>query len=430
MEKFFGRDFVLRKKKVLVHGTAESLQKFFADAVSRDFEIIGVLGDDKISVQGLEVFTPQNLPNVLLKLVDGIIFTDVDTHKSMIDFFVRAGFAPRKIILWDAARAWASLNIPDRDGTPTIFFCGLEFHLRNDADKNFFAQMLWQLNNQRRVKNLPPQMYSAASEQSYRQIMGKPLDLNNTRTFAEKLYWLKIFDATPIKSRLADKYLVRSWVAEKIGDEYLIPLLGVWDDFDDINFDDLPDQFVLKCNHGSAMNIICRDKKTFDMQNAREKLNAWLAFDFATWFLELHYSRIDRKIIAEKFLSDGTASDINDYKFWCFDGRVEYVQVDRNRSTDHVQKFYSVDWEPLDMIISGHKLDTAVSEKPPMLEKMLKIAETLSVGFGIVRVDLYCLGDKIYFGEMTFTPLAGYIQWKPQEVDHLIGNLVKLKPDN
>lgn len=180
--------------------------------------------------------------------------------------------------------------------------------------------------------------------------MGKPLDFNDLRTFTEKLQWLKIFDATPIKSRLADKYLVRNWVAEKIGQEYLIPLLGVWDDFDDIDFDDLPDQFVLKCNHGSGMNIIVRDKKTFDKQQAREKLNSWLAFDYGmSDGIELHYTRIDRKIIAEKYIEEMNGG-LLDYKFHCFNGTVKFIQTigDRDliKHTGH-QNFYNLKWNAL-----------------------------------------------------------------------------------
>ena len=250
----------MRKKKVLLHGTAQSLQNFFADAVSRDFEILGIIGDDKISVRGLEVFTPQNFPKVLLRLVDGIISTDAAAHQELTKFFIERGVAPRKIILWDAAQGWQFFALQD-DDTPTIYFCGLEFHIRDEDDEKFSQQIFWQLNHQRYVKNIPPQMYSAALEQDFQKRMGKPFDINKPRTFTEKLQWLKIFDATPIKSRLADKLLVRRWVAEKIGEQYLIPLLGAWDNFDDINFDELPDQFVLKCNHGSGMNIIVRDKK-------------------------------------------------------------------------------------------------------------------------------------------------------------------------
>ena len=306
----------MRKKKVLLHGTPDSLQKFFSDAVSRDFEIVAVLSEEpeKISVN-LEVLKPQSLPKFVFNLVDGIIFTSKDTAAA--NLLIKQGIAPRKIILWDAAQGWQVFGGQDSDGTKVVYFCGLEFHLRDKVDEKFLSETVWRLQNQRQVKNLSPQRYAAGLAQDYQRYTGKPLDFNNLTTFTEKVQWLKIYDSTPLKSRLADKYAVRRWVADKIGAQYLIPLLGVWDDFDDIDFDELPDQFVLKCNHGCGMNIIVRDKKTFNKQRAREKINAWLAFDLTCLFLELHYTRIKRKILAEQFMTNGNLPDLIDYKFWC-----------------------------------------------------------------------------------------------------------------
>ena len=282
----------MRKKKVLVQGTLDSLQNFFADAVSNDYEVVAILSEEDISVEDddepLEVLSPRSLPKFIYKLIDGIIFTDA--KGAFVKSFLKQGLAPRKIILWDADEGWGTLNLPDSDGTPVIYFCGLEFHIRNKKDEEFYEESFWQLQNDRLYKNLEPQQYAQILTRVFQYATGKALDLNNVRTFTEKLQWLKIYDATPLKSRLADKYLVRNWIAEKIGSQYLIPLLGVWDDFDEINFDDLPDQFVLKCNHGCGMNIIVRDKKIFDVQRAREKINAWLAVDYGAASLELHYT--------------------------------------------------------------------------------------------------------------------------------------------
>lgn len=422
----------MRKKKVLVHGTPDSLQKFFSDAVSYDYDVVAVLSEEKISIEldekELEVFAPQTLPKLIYSLVDGIIITDAVTNNALIKTFLNLGTEPRKIILWNEQQGWGNLKLSDKDGTPVIYFCGLEFHIKNEDDAKFFNETVRQFQMNHRSKNTPPQFYPAVLAQNYQQRMGKPLDFNHLTTFTEKMQWIKIYDATPLKSRLADKYLVRRWVADKIGEKYLIPLLGVWNDFDDIDFDELPDQFVLKCNHGCGMNIIVRDKKTFDKRNAREKINAWLAVDYSgAWkTFELHYTRIKRKIIAEKFITDKKNIDVNDYKFWCFDGRVEFVQVDRNRSTGHLQKFYSTDWEPLAFIIGGHTPDNEIAEKPSTLKEMLNIAEKLSADFDIVRVDLYCVKDKIYFGEMTFTPLGGNIKWLPEGTDEYFGSLLTL----
>ena len=418
----------MRKKKVLVHGTLESLQKFFSDAVSHDYEIVAILSKKKFSIQGFEIFTPRDVPRFVYKLVDAVIFTSVTTLDEL-KIFTKRGLELQKIILWDSNEGWKLFCYRDADGTEVILFCGLELHLRDEEDKIFFNDTYNRLQNQRLFKNLNPQVYPNVLAEDFKRRTGHTLDFNNLRTFTEKLQWLKIFDSTPLKSRLADKYLVRNWVSEKIGEQYLIPLLGVWDNFDDIDFDELPDQFVLKCNHGSGMNIIVRDKKSFDVTRAREKINAWLATDFASLFLELHYTNIKRKIIVEKFMPADNESDIPDYKFWCFDGHVEYIQVDRNRSTNHVQRFYSVNWEPLSFNICGHTIDKKISEKPSSLETMLNIAKKLSAGFNFVRVDLYLIEGKIYFGEMTFTPLCGYFKWNPEDIDYYLGSLIRLNSD-
>ncbi len=415
------------RKKILVHGTADSLQKFFADAVSRDYEFVAILSDapEKISVAKLEVFAPKNLPAFTLKLVDAIIFT---ADKSSVELFLRRGLAPRKIILWDAARGWEFFSLRDADGTQRTYFCGLEFHIRNDDDAKFFGETRWRMQIQRQVKNLNPQFYPAVLAQGFRQRMRRPLNLNNPRTFTEKLQWIKLYDAAPIKSRLADKYLVRRWIADKIGAQYLIPLLGVWDDFDDIDFDDLPDQFVLKCNHGSGMNVIVRDKSTFDKRAAREKINAWLAFDYSALCLELHYTRIKRKIIAEKFMADGDLPQPTDYKFYTFGGKPVYCLNMSDRATSLKQDFFDMNWHVTNIVMSDYPpSDHPENIAPPKnFELMKKLAATLAEGFDFVRVDFYEVDGHVYFGEMTFTPGAGNFYYKSAGTDEYLGSLLTL----
>lgn len=423
----------MRRKKVLVHGTPDSLQKFFNDAISRDFDIIGLLSDEpeKISVKPLEVLSPQAVNKFALNLIDGIIFTGKD--KSAVNFFVNQGLAPRKIILWDAAQGWQHFGGRDKDGSQVVFIAGLEFHIKNDDDAKFFYQMQHWLKIQRQSKNINPQLYPAVLAQSFQQRMKRPLDFNNPQTFTEKLQWIKIFDATPIKSRLADKYLVRRWVAEKIGEQYLIPLLGVWNDFDDINFDELPDQFVLKCNHGSGFNVIVRDKKTFDKRQAREKLNAWLAVDYSVFFLEMHYTRINRKIIAEKFMANGDLPDIENYKFWCFNGEPIFCGFDSGRTADgNIDNlridYFDMDWKPNDFENGAHPRSDHPEKipRPKNFKLMKKLAATLAEGFAFVRVDFYEIDGKVYFGEMTFTPGAGNFYYKSVGTDEYLGELLKL----
>ena len=416
----------MRKRKVFVHGTADSLQKFFADAAGRDFEIVAILSEDNVS-GNFEVIAPHVLPKFNYGLVDGIIFTG---DKAIADYFLRQGIEPRKIILWDERQGWQMFGGRDKDGVQVAFIYGLEFHIRNQEDAQFFNESVWRFQMQRQVKNLNPQMYPAILARDFQQRMGRPLDFNNPRTFTEKLQWLKIYDATPIKSRLADKYRVRRWVADKIGQEYLIPLLGVWDDLDDIDFDDLPNQFVLKCNHGSGMNIIVRDKATFDKQAAREKINSWLTADYScVWnAFEMHYTRIKRKIIAEKFMANGNEPDLTDYKFWCFGGKPTVVQCETDRSTDLRFDYFDMNFNHTDIERSDHRLSDHPEKirKPKNFKLMKKLAAKLAEGFAFVRVDFYEIDGHIYFGEMTFTPGAGNFYYKSAGTDEYLGDLLTL----
>ena len=425
----------MRKKKVLVHGTPDSLQRFFSDAVSYDFEVVAILSEEKISVEfddkEIDVIAPQALPKLVYGLIDGIIITDAMASNDLVKFFLKQGTEPRKIILWDAAQGWGNLELRDKDGTPVIYFCGLEFHIRNDDDAKFLNKIFRQLQTQRQIKNLSPQLYPAILAEKFRQRTGKPLDFNHLTTFTEKLQWLKLFDSTSLKSLLADKYRVRRWIAEKIGQEYLIPLLGVWDDFDDIDFDALPEQFVLKCNHGCGMNIIVHDKKSFDIERAREKINAWLAVDWGMVNFEFHYSPIKRKIIAEKLMKNGDAPDIDNYKFWCFNETPIFCGYDGGRTPDGNMDdlridYFDMNWKPTTFENASHPRSDHPEKirKPKNFELMKELAATLAAGFAFVRVDLYEIDGRVYFGEMTFEPGAGYFSYKSEGTDEYLGSLL------
>ncbi|MBR4903240.1 MAG: hypothetical protein IKZ53_01050 [Selenomonadaceae bacterium] len=423
----------MRKKKVLVHGTAESMNNFFSDAVSNDYEVVALLSEENISSE-IEILSPKNLPKVIYKLIDGIIITNAESNKKIVKYFLKQGIEPRKIILWDTQQGWGIINLSYKNGTQVIYFCGLEFHIRNEDDMKFFTMIHEWLQQQRQIKNLDTKFYPSVLVQQFQQRTGKPLDFNNLQTFTQKMQWIKIFGATPLKSHLADKYLVRYWIAEKIGAEYLIPLLGVWNDFDDINFDDLPNQFVLKCNHGWNMNIIIRDKKSLDLREAREKINGWLAVDFgAQPALEVHYSRIDRKIIAEKFMRNGDLPDIDNYKFWCFNGTPVFCGFDSGRTADGNISNLRIDYFDMNWKSNGFEnADHPRSEhpekipKPKNFELMKELAATLAEGFAFVRVDFYEIEGKVYFGEMTFTPGAGNFSYKSEGTDEYLGSLLKL----
>lgn len=282
--------------------------------------------------------------------------------------------------------------------------------------------------------NLPPEKYEEALKIRFKLTTGENLDLENPKTFAEKIKWLILYDSTPIKTRLADKYLVRNWIKEKIGEQYLIPLLGVWDNFDEIDFDTLPNQFVLKTNHGSGMNLVVKDKSKLDMDAARKKFNQWLQTNYAFYFLELHYMNIPPKIIAEKYMEE--QGFLNDYKLMCFGGEVKFLYVntervsDPNGNGDHRLTSFTKDWEKMPVIlIPDYKPSDRDIPRPKNLDQMIHLAEILSKGFAFVRVDFYEVKDHVYFGEMTFTPDGGY-RPIPEEFGYEMGSWIQLPPQS
>ncbi|MBQ6249941.1 MAG: glycosyltransferase [Oscillospiraceae bacterium] len=275
---------------------------------------------------------------------------------------------------------------------------------------------------------LPPEKYPEELKLWYKRVTGDELDLDNPKTCNEKLQWLKLYDATPLKTRLADKYLVRDWVKEKIGEEYLIPLLGVWDSFDEIDFDKLPNQFALKANHGSAWNIIVKDKATFDRAEAKKKFDTWMHQNFAfRWGMELHYMNIPPKIIAEQYMEN--LDQLIDYKVWCSDGKARFIWVDTDRFTAHKRTLFTLDWERLPITMGDHyPMDTRDIPKPVNLEKMIRFAELMCQDFCQVRVDFYEVDGKLYFGEMTFTSTSGTDRTNPRSFERELGDLITLPP--
>lgn len=274
---------------------------------------------------------------------------------------------------------------------------------------------------------LYPEEYPKELEEWYESVTGKRLDLDNPKTFNEKIQWLKLYDKNPLKTVLTDKYLVREWIKEKIGEQYLIPLLGVWDSFDDIDFDKLPDKFVLKTTHSSGWNIIVKDKNLLDINEAREKINFWMKRNYAlNWGFELHYSDIKPRIIAEKYIEN--LNDLFDYKILCFHGKPKYIWVDSQRYVDHRRDFFDLSWNHLDI---RQKYDNAEKTipRPEKLEEMIQLAEFLSEGFCHVRVDFYEVDGRIYFGEMTFTSGSGSEELIPEKVNYELGNLMDITRD-
>lgn len=276
------------------------------------------------------------------------------------------------------------------------------------------------------LKTLSEDEQRKVLEAMYFERIGHHLDWDNLNTYTEKMQWEKFDHKDPIKTKLSDKYLVREWIKERIGEEYLIPLLGVWNDFDEINFDELPHSFVLKTNHGSGTNIIVKDKNYFNKRNARICFKDWMRIDYAynTGF-EMHYSDIDRKIIAEKYM-ETEYGELQDYKFLCFDGIPYYCWVDMGRYSTHTRNVYDMNWELQEWNQAHYGIYKEPIPKPKNFELMVNLAKVLAVGFPHVRVDFYNIDGKVLFGEMTFTNGCGFDPIIPEKYDLVLGNLWKI----
>lgn len=272
---------------------------------------------------------------------------------------------------------------------------------------------------------LPDKLYLSIL---YRTKFGKKLDWANSKTFNEKLQWLKLYDRKLEYIIYCDKYKVRDYIAKTIGEKYLIPLLGVWDNPDKIDLDKLPNQFVLKCNHDSGNVCICKDKTTFDFKSAKAKLKRSLDKDYYIEGREWPYKNVPRKIIAEKYMVDESEElSLRDYKFMCFDGKVKcsFVCSDRNTNEGLHVTFFDLNWNvlPFERHYPARKEGLP---KPKCYDEMVILAEKLSKGIPFVRVDFYEINGKVYFGELTFYPGSGFEEFTPQSADEWLGSLIKL----
>lgn len=283
------------------------------------------------------------------------------------------------------------------------------------------------------VKNLgfmiPDKLYLSLR---YRCIMGSWINWKNPHTFTEKLQWLKLYNRKPEYTTMVDKYAVKEYVAKKIGEEYIIPTLGVWDKPDDIDWDSLPNQFVLKTTHGGGGGgvVICKDKTTFDRDSAIAKLKESMASDIYSGLREWPYKNVPKRIIAEKFMAPEKSpapKDLLDFKFFCFNGKVKFFKVDFGRFVEHHANYYSPEGELLEVGEQGLEPDPSYPiELPNNLKDMIALAERLSKNEPFLRVDFYNVEGKIYFGELTFYPASGMIPWTTEEADMKIGKYLKL----
>lgn len=261
----------------------------------------------------------------------------------------------------------------------------------------------------------------------FKRKIGKKLDLKNPKTYSEKLQWLKVHDHNPLYNKLVDKYEVKPIVAKIIGDEYIIPTLGVYDDFDDIDFSKLPNQFVIKCTHDSGGIYICTDKKNMNIKEARDKINNSLNRNYYYRRREWPYKDVRPRIIIEKYVVDNKDKELRDYKFFSFNGKVKLMFVASNRqgAGDTYFDFFDNNFKHLD-IINGHPCAPKTPHCPKNFKLMIKLAEKLSKDLPHVRVDFYEINGKVFFGEMTFYHWSGMMPYEPEEWDKKIGDMLDL----
>lgn len=279
--------------------------------------------------------------------------------------------------------------------------------------------------NSLRFKWMPDAMYLKIK---YYYALGKRLDLKNPKTYNEKLQWLKLYDRNPIYTIMVDKAEAKNYVTSIIGDEYIIPTLGVWDNFDDIDFDELPDQFVLKCTHDSGGLVICKDRKEFDREEAKRKIESTLKQNYFYNGREWPYKNVKPRILAEQYMEDIKIGELRDYKFFTFDGDPQMVLVCSNRfSTDGLKEdFFDKNWQHMNIRRPTNRNSLVEIPKPTQYEKMVKLVTTLSKRIPFVRVDFYEINHKVYFSEMTFFPMSGFEGFVPEQWDLKIGEKLNL----
>lgn len=262
-------------------------------------------------------------------------------------------------------------------------------------------------------------------EYVYKEHMGKNLNLDNPKTFNEKLQWLKLNNRNTMYTKLVDKYEVREYVSKVIGSNYLIPLLGVFDSCEEIDFDKLPNQFVLKLTHDSGTVIICKDKTKLNRKQTISKLKKGLKRKYFYLYREWPYKNVKPRIIAEKYMKDNNSSELNDYKFYCFNGEPKMMFIITERGNDPKINFFDMDFNEINLQ-QGFKKGEKKLEKPKKFDEMIKLARKLSYGIPHVRVDFYIINGKVYFGELTFFDSAGLEKFEPEKYDEILGSYIDL----
>lgn len=278
--------------------------------------------------------------------------------------------------------------------------------------------------NQKIFRLIPDKLYIKIK---YRLCTGKKLDLNNPQGLNEKMQWLKLYDRNPLYTNLVDKYKVREYIKNAIGEEYLIPLLGVYDSYDEIDFNSLPKEFVLKPNHTSGDIYICHDKDQIDHRKLEKDIKRWLKRKYYWIHREWPYKNVKPRIVCEKYMVDHESGDMKDYKIECFNGKATgiYVCSQRESTEGLAIDYYDINWNLIpggvDFRSSGILL-----QRPKNFNKIIEISEELSKDIPYVRIDLYEINGQVYFGEITFFPGAGFVPFKPDSFDYLLGSWLEL----
>ena len=262
----------------------------------------------------------------------------------------------------------------------------------------------------------------------YRIKMGKKLNLDNPQTYNEKIQWLKLNDRKDIYTTMVDKYEAKNYAADQIGEEYIVPTLGVWESFDDIDFEKLPEQFVLKCTHDSGGLVICRDKSNFDKKSAKKTINRCLRRDYYRASKEWPYKNVKPRIIAEIYMEDENDKELRDYKFFCFDGEVKalFIATERQEADETKFDFFDMEYNHLPFT-NGHPNAKNIPQKPQNFEKMIELSKILSRNIPHVRVDFYEGNGKVFFGELTFYHWSGMTPFDPEEWDYTFGSWINIE---
>lgn len=286
------------------------------------------------------------------------------------------------------------------------------------------SNIILYLMNKNFFKWIPDEKYIKIK---YRLQMRTKLNLENPQTFNEKLQWLKLYDRNPEYTKMVDKYEAKEYVGNIIGEEYIIPTLGVWDKFENIEFEKLPNQFVLKPTHTSGNIFICKNKEKIDYKKLKKMVRGWMKRKYYPIHREWPYKNIKPRIIAERYMQNKNDEDLKDYKFFCFNGKPKIILVcsERFSSNNMCETWFDENWNCLDIIEANHRINKKI-KKPVNFSQMMEFSKKLSRSISFIRVDFYEIDSKIYFGELTFFPATGLEKFEPEKWNRRLGNMLEL----